>query len=535
MRSRLALWLVTLFLSPVSVFAGELPRPPKEPPQALAGSLVIAGGGPLPDSVIESFIKLAGGPNSRIVLIPTASASADRDTTSLVELWKKRGAGSVSVLHTRSKEKANDPEFIKLLTEATGVWLGGGDQSKITAAYKGTAVEAELHKLLGRRGVIGGTSAGAAVMSRLMIAGGTVPPRLGEGLGFLPGGVIDQHFLKRKRMDRLLDVLAKHPGWFGLGIDEETAVIVQGRSLTVAGKSQVIVCQAAGKDRPASTQTLKPGERADLVALSRAALARAQDPHPPAKPPLPQVVKGALIIGGGGGMPDEVWKKFIELAGGPKARIVYIPTALDNPERADFADTKRLKKHGAPSIKVLHAKSRADANRPEFVKAIDEAKGLWFSGGRQWRLVDAYERTAAEKAFHDLLARGGVIGGSSAGASIQADYMVRGDPLGNLKMMAEGYERGLGFLKGVAIDQHFIKRKRTADMTELMRRYPQLLGIGIDEATALLVQGEVMEVMGKSDVLIYDRTRPMTGDNDYEPLAPGARFNLRTRQTLEKN
>src|SRR5207302_6337873 len=117
-----------------------------------------------------------------------------------VEAWKKRGAASVTLLHTRSRATANDASFCQPLAEATGVWLGGGDQSKLVSAYRGTAVESELHKLLRRGGVIGGTSAGAAVMSGPMIAGGNMPARLGQGFGFLPGGIVDQHFLRRNRM-----------------------------------------------------------------------------------------------------------------------------------------------------------------------------------------------------------------------------------------------------------------------------------------------------------------------------------------------
>jgi cyanophycinase-like exopeptidase len=101
-------------------------------------------------------------------------------------------------------------------------------------------------------------------------------------------------------------------------------------------------------------------------------------------------------------------------------------------------------------------------------------------------------------------------------------------------MMAEGYERGLGFLKGVAIDQHFFKRKRLADMNALMAVYPQLLGIGIDEGTALVVRGEVMEVVGRSKVAVYDRRRPPAeGQPDHDELSAGDRYNLRTRQTLK--
>jgi cyanophycinase len=148
--------------------------------------------------------------------------------------------------------------------------------------------------------------------------------------------------------------------------------------------------------------------------------------------------------------------------------------------------------------------------------------------------VDAYEGTATEKAIHNVLARGGVIGGSSAGASIQSDYMPRGDPLGNLNIIAEGYERGFGFLKGVAVDQHFYARKRLADMTQLMTAYPQMLGIGIDEGTVIIVRGTKMEVVGKSKVAVYNRQKPVKPDEkDYEELDAGTVYDLEARQRVQ--
>ena len=533
MRRCLSSVLFCLLIIPALRAQAPVPAP-KEPPQPLKGALVIVGGGGTPDAAYAAFVLLAGGQKGKLVVIPTASGAADTSPAEkAAEAWQKRGIGTVQALHTRSREKADDADFVKPIQEATAVWFGGGDQTKLAEAYGGTRVETELHRLLERGGVIGGTSAGAAIMSRLMIAGGTAVPRLGKGLGLLPNGVIDQHFLKRNRPDRLLDVLHKNPGWFGLGIDEGTAVVVQGRGMTVMGASYAVACLAGNGTRPPSCQFLRDGEKADLVALSRAALDRAREPHPPLKAPVPNVPRGALIIGGGGGMPEEVWTRFLELAGGPEARILFVPTALDIPTQTEPFELKRLRQMGAKNAKVLHARSRAEADSPAFAAEIREASGVWFTGGRQWRLVDAYLDTAAGREFHALLERGGVIGGSSAGASIQADYMVRGDPLGNTKMMAEGYERGLGFLKGVAIDQHFLKRNRTADMTDVMARYPQLLGIGLDEATAIVVRGEVMEVVGKSTVAVYDRNRtPETADPDYELLSAGTRFNLRTRQRV---
>src|SRR5207248_7151399 len=164
---------------------------------------------------------------------------------------------------------------------------------------------------------------------------------------------------------------------------------------------------------------------------------------------------------------------------------------------------------------------------------LSKASGLWFGAGPHWRFVDAYEGSKAHELFRDVLRRGGVIGGSSAGATIQGDYLCRGTPLGNLEIMYEGYERGLGFLPGVAIDQHFTQRQRLPDMTALMKTYPQLLGIGIDETTALIVQGHVAEVVGRNQVHFYDRRKPVEdGKPDYEVVKAGGRYDLKARQIL---
>src|SRR5262249_9471694 len=128
---------------------------------------------------------------------------------------------------------------------------------------------------------------------------------------------------------------------------------------------------------------------------------------------------------------------------------------------------------------------------------------------------------------HDVLRRGGVIGGSSAGASIQGMYMCRGNPLGNLDIMAEGYERGFGFLPGSAIDQHFFRRNRVQDMRELVATFPHLVGLGIDEGTAVFVHGPMMEVVGASKVAVFDpRRRKEAGEKGYEELTAGMRYDL---------
>jgi cyanophycinase len=242
------------------------------------------------------------------------------------------------------------------------------------------------------------------------------------------------------------------------------------------------------------------------------------------------------MIGGGGNLGIDILQRFVDLADGPNSVIVYIPSAHPDPLPQEFGEVKALQKAGARNVKVLHTRSRAEADKPEFAAVLKEARGVWFSGGRQWRFVDSYEGTATEKAFHEVLARGGVIAGSSAGASIQSEYMPRGDPLGNLNIIAEGYERGFGFLKGAAVDQHFFARKRGKDMTELMAAYPQLLGIGIDEGTVIVVKGSILEVVGKSKVAIYDRRKPLKeGEKDYEELPAGTRYDLEKRERVKAN
>jgi len=254
--------------------------------RASGGALVICGGGRLPDQIRNRFLELAGGPDAKIVVIPTANSMADRPEVSRsLDVWKTRGAADVRILHTRSRQQADDPGFVRpLLDDATGVWIGGGSQSKLTDVYLGTEVERQLKALLARGGVIGGTSAGAAVMSRLMIAGGRTEARVGQGFDFMPGTVIDQHFLKRNRLKRLLGVVRQYPDLVGLGIDEQTALVVDihNHRLSVVGDSYVIACVpdgsrkgkvgeptpvAASSVSPIRVETLKAGDEADFTAL----------------------------------------------------------------------------------------------------------------------------------------------------------------------------------------------------------------------------------------------------------------------------
>lgn len=241
---------------------------------------------------------------------------------------------------------------------------------------------------------------------------------------------------------------------------------------------------------------------------------------------------GSLILAGGGVRDPAIIGRFLDLAGGPDVPIVVIPTAggegsYDQHWRGLLA----FKRAGASNLTVLHTYNREVADTDDFAAPITKARGVWFSGGRQWRLADSYLNTKVHKALWDLLNRGGVIGGSSAGATIQGSYLARGDSKTNTIMMGD-HEEGLAFIKNVAIDQHLLKRNRHFDLIEIIRSRPHLLGIGLDEDTAIVVRGDRFEVIGQSYVVIYDHNRTLDSGGQFYFLAPGDRFDMKTREAF---
>jgi cyanophycinase len=507
--------------------------PPAIDPAGVPGARILGGGGKLPDSVYARFFELAGGDKARIVLIPTAGAKADdpaeRDQT--LATWREKHPGyQFEVFHTRNRDEANDEAFCAPLRLATGVWFGGGVQKRLADAYVGTRVERELQALLARGGVVGGTSAGTAIQTHTMIQEGKDPPVVAQGFDFVPFAVSDQHFLKRERLPRLLQVLQGHEGHFGIGVDEATAVEIRGRELTVLGDSKALLVLAAGAGREQRVVELAAGGKADLVTWQRAARIRAEEAWPPVPMAEPRVVRGSLVIVGGGRIPKAVAERFVQLAGGASAKVVLVPAATPSTgrdQRDPFA--AMLQELGVSDVRTMTASHPKQVTKEQLALLAD-ATAVWFGGGRQWRLNDAFDGTPAIAAFHSVLARGGVIGGSSAGATIQAEFLVRGNPLGNTEMWCEGYERGFGFLPGCAVDQHFLTRHRTADLQALVAKLPQLIGIGIDEATAVVVHGSVLEVLGDSKVAVFDQRprqdKPKTDSLEPAWLEPGMRWDL---------
>lgn len=313
-------------------------------------------------------------------------------------------------------------------------------------------------------------------------------------------------------------------------LPEGAALAVVGREIQLLGAVPVTIRLAATKFGPEERVTLAGRKRlADLTALRRWSRQRTEPVFPPKTLATPKVPSGTLVIIGGGGMPQGLTQRFVELAGGPeKAVIAVIPISMPDPLPPKDGMAEALRRAGAKEVVELRGRTPEAADSPEALELLKRATGVWFGGGRQWRFVDAYEGTKAEKLMHEVLKRGGVIGGSSAGASIQGEYMARGNPLGPEEIIAPGYERGLGFLPGMAIDQHFTQRNRFKDMELLIKTYPQLLGVGIDEATALIVQGSVAEITGRTRVNFYDAGKPGP-----ESVASGKKYDLAARKIIE--
>ena len=242
---------------------------------------------------------------------------------------------------------------------------------------------------------------------------------------------------------------------------------------------------------------------------------------------------GSVMVVGGGQQGAEVFAKFIELAGGPDALIVDVPTAGgDSIETSDGG--RGLKSAGARNVVVYHTTSRAVADADSFVAKIATARGVWFGGGRHYRLVNSYAGTKSERAFQAVLDRGGVVGGSSAGASILGDYLVRGAPSSDNRIFNHPqYLKGFAYLRNVAIDQHVVARERLPDLHDSLTSHrPDLLGISEDEGTVWVVRGDNAEIIGRNKAFVYNGRDANDSGKPFLTLRPGDRYNLATRRVV---
>ncbi|HVX38230.1 MAG TPA: Type 1 glutamine amidotransferase-like domain-containing protein [Gemmatimonadaceae bacterium] len=282
--------------------------------------------------------------------------------------------------------------------------------------------------------------------------------------------------------------------------------------------------------------------RAIVALLVASTTAAAQSATQAARPRANHAVvrvgpeRGTVIVVGGGAMGPEITDRFIQAAGGPNALIVDIPTAGGAATYDQNAPgAKGLRRAGARNVVVLHTTDRKVADTDSFPSIIARAGGVWFEGGRQFHLVDSYAGTKTEQAFHDVLARGGVVGGSSAGASILGDFLVRGAPSNNNYIMDyPGYEKGFAFLRNVGIDQHVVARSRMADLADsIMPKHRGLLGISEDEGTAWVVRGDTALIVGRNRAFAYGGKATDPG-KPFLTLHPGDRYDLGARRVISR-
>jgi cyanophycinase len=509
-----------------------------------AGSLVIVGGGDLPTAIIDRFLELGGGPAARLVVITTASSTAEwpLEQQPHQRLWASRPLASLTVLHTRNPDIANSETFCRPLRSATAVWFVGGDQNQITRTYLGTRTETALHDVIRRGGVIGGTSAGAAIMSRVMIVGGRTEPQLGDGLGFLPGTIVDQHFLKRNRLPRLMAALEQRPGHVGIGIDESTAIVVRRRGIECIGDSEVRICLASSHNRPERVQPLRSGEQFDLETWRLAATARARfgSYAQAAERPAPNVRQGSVVITGGR-TPQAAVHEFLKLAGGKDARVVLVAHRNEETTRARQQLTDCLREAGAENVRFCEADNADDWDETSLNHWLGEASGVWLLGERDQPLLELLAASPLRQLVLNVLDRGGAIGGSSAAARIHGDGVICRRQAGDepQTLLAEAYECGLGLLTGLVIDDDEDNEEThepavSVLATALRDRFPNCVGVGLRSEAAVVVRGHTLRVVGSNSVAVVGQ-HPASDEerSPYELVQAGQSYDLRARRLMQ--
>ncbi len=491
------------------------------------GTLLIHGGryGGRGADVFMSLLKDRDAP---IVVIPTAGDDSvcGPDAPSAAPL-RERGATNVTILHTRERRVGNSPAFVAPLRQARAVWIAGGQQSRLAKAYRNTLTHRELFGVLERGGIIAGNSAGASIQGSFLYGGHSAGT---EGFGFLRNTAIGQHYIRRRRLGGLVRIVTAAPELLGIGIDEDTFIVVNGNRFEVFGTSKVAICNPRDPfftgDHP--YRFLFAGDRYDL--LTRRVLSeRRAEPVSPREPVMPHgwqtlgPPKGTLVLCGSRPTTD-VMKRFLIAAGGGKTPVVVIPTADSSRLHEQNEDCAALKALGAENVTVWHTVDRRRSNSVAFTAPLRKAQAVWFCDGEQWRLGDAYLNSLAHEVLLSVLERGGVIGGAGAGARFLAFHMA-GDRY--------GWCRGLGFLRATAVHTWPPGNSSPEPIEAILKKHAALLGIGIGEATALVVRGNEGEVVGRGQVAFFDATLrgwPWAGEESFLLLEAGDGYDLDRRR-----
>ena len=508
------------------------------------GTVMTCTGPEIETTIVESFVRNTGGKKGKLVAVWLDQGFDGKPFESILE----QESGIKKFGHDKPLFEFNEAEFQSLnesLESANGLLLFSSRALMKDTAKWLSQSRSRLHKMITDGGTVCGVGPVVSHFGKFRHSSMPEFSTMDSALNLIPDSIVYGSYDDDSDRAAMNSAIAQEPLCVGIGIPKNTGVILNGRKIRNFGKQKTIFAITANDRQSYRVQNLDQasGRRSnpyetivDLTAWRRDAIDRQLPAFPPNKPQQPVVENGTLYIVGGGGTPRGLMREFVDMAGGDDAHMIFVPCTEDKTVSDNQRLIRQWKAMGVASAHVIHTKDRNRANSDEtFLKPLKKATGIWFGGGRQWNFVDSYYGTQAHKLMKDVLKRGGVIGGSSAGASVQGSYLARANPVANFDIMAAGYERGLGFLNGVAIDQHFSQRRRQKDMTQLANRYPQLLGIGIDEGTAIKVQGSIAQVIGRGKVFFYDRRQPVVpGQDDFLALEADTRFDLVERKVIEE-
>jgi cyanophycinase len=556
------------------------------------GTIMLHGGGQsFTNAIRDEFVRLAGGRDARILLVladldepgkdPDGKPLKGGETTAAYERrmaaeyyrWVRlRTTGQVADFQFLYRDRRGDPQDVRLLAlleKATGVWMPAHDQEWLPREYAGdypdktSRFQLALRDVVARGGVVGGLSGGMASLPETIIAGdepseeGWVRAKLKFGLALFNGAIVDQNFdAHAGRLERLtdllrngqtLDRLERIPGverrTIGLGVEQETVLILCGNTIRVMGEGRAHIFLKGNGDRTITWRTLQAGEDPLVVQTSAARPARGDTStaenrdglfNPFGLPESDDSSRMGTVVLHGGGDTDEIIDLYPQLAGTAKPRVVHCPAAREScrpggDRNGGAQNGKALAAHledTFPEWRKLQTDDRledlsfvttndpAQANRAEFIQPLKLADALWFCGGDQRPLaslfVDRLRPTLFQQEVLNIVRRGGVVGGSSAGLAVMSDVMIEGgEPEDGAPAEAE-LSRGLGVLKHVLAEQHFDARSgRIERLTGLLRdhkrlanfsptcRPKQMIGLAVEEDTAAIVQANRLRVTGK--------------------------------------
>lgn len=488
----------------------------------IEGSRMVIGDGEVPGYTRDCFLFLCGNAAPGIVVI-----DLDGKTSIAKESWETRGADSVLVM----SEIPKDVQKLTLqMLNADGVWIEGNPES----IKNHPLLLALLKNITKRNGVIAVNSTAVSLLREL--DENDSDRRLQS-----PFAKCEFHFGNQSptATDNERD---SHRKVHWTIPNSSVLVVHNGRDVAGYGDKDVSLLVKEANGLPKQEATFEcpdvfgvggyPSSSLDLLSWVRSASERGRSVFPPKVVQEPIVENGTLFLHGGARLHKDVLAEFVEIAGGKDVPYVCIPSAqqFGKFEEPRSYCAESLREMDCNNVEVLHTADPFVANQSkEFARILKNARGVWIDGGRTYRFMDSYEDTQVPELLAQVLERGGVVGGSSAGCQVPSDFLVRGNPNSNRDIEFVGYTRGMGLLKGVIIDAHFLQRERHEPFLGLMKKYPQMLGIGIDESTALIVKGHHGRVVGKAAVSFYDLKTDV--DAEFKPviLKAGKKYDLKLR------